>query len=136
MITKKFLLTFPDSLSENPIIYNLVKDFDLVINIFRAEIAEDEKGYLVLDLTGTEENLNAAIEFIKHQNIIIDETNKGLRWIEDRCTHCGNCTTTCPTGALSFCNYETRQICFDDEECIECLSCLQVCPFGACVSIF
>ena len=51
-MTKKVLLLFPKSETEKPIVYHLVKDYDLEVNIFRAKVTADEFGYLVLDLTG------------------------------------------------------------------------------------
>ena len=48
MPTKKFCLFFPKTETEKPIIYHLVKDFDLVINIFRAKITAEEEGYMVI----------------------------------------------------------------------------------------
>ena len=55
MITKKMLLYFPECETESPIVYHLVKDYDLMINIFRARVTPDEEGFLVLDVTGSEE---------------------------------------------------------------------------------
>ncbi len=38
MITKKIYLYFPKSETEKPIVYQLVKEFDLIVNIFRAKV--------------------------------------------------------------------------------------------------
>ena len=57
MITKRLLLFFPKSETEKPIVYHLVKDYDLVINIFRAKVTPEEFGYLVLDVSGSDENI-------------------------------------------------------------------------------
>jgi len=51
-MTKKLLLHFKKNDTEKPIVYRLVKDHDLVVNIFRAKITPDETGYLVLDISG------------------------------------------------------------------------------------
>jgi hypothetical protein len=47
-------LTFPPSLIQEPIIYRLVKDFDIVINIRRAEVKEDY-GWVALELEARDE---------------------------------------------------------------------------------
>jgi len=46
-------LTFPTELIQEPIVYRLVKDFDLVINIRRADVKADH-GWIALDLEGDE----------------------------------------------------------------------------------
>ena len=136
MITKKLFLRFPKCETEKPIVYNLVKDFDLIINIFRAKVTPDEEGYLVLDITGTEENIARGIDYVCTFNVTVDPINIGVRWNRDRCTHCGNCLSHCPTQALHVAVPATREIGFREDLCIECLNCLSNCPFGACTSAF
>ena len=53
-VTKKLMLFFPRCECEKPIVYHLVKDYNLVVNVFRAKVTPEEEGYLVLDVTGTE----------------------------------------------------------------------------------
>ena len=42
-------LTFPPALIQEPIVYRLVKDFDIVINIRRADVKADH-GWMALEL--------------------------------------------------------------------------------------
>lgn len=121
---------------EKPVIYHLVKDYDLVINIFRAKITAEEEGYLVIDVNGTEENIEKAMEYMRDSNVILNETNRGLQRDPDKCVHCGNCLSHCPTKALHIEDQRTRKIEFKEDLCIECLACVRNCPFGACYSIF
>lgn len=137
MITRKYYLYFPKSETEKPIVYHLVKDYELMINIFRAKVTPEEEGYLVLDATGTPENIEHALEFLKTFNVEINAASKrGFRWEPDLCTHCGNCVPRCPTGALEFVDSDTREVHFVEERCIECLACIPSCPYGACRSVF
>jgi len=135
-VTKKLMLAFPRCECEKPIVYHLVKDYDLVVNLFRAKVVPDESGYLVLDVTGTEENINKALEFIETFNVTINFAGKGVTWDESKCTSCGNCLTHCPTEALAVLDRSTMAVTFDEEKCIECLACLRICPYGACGSAF
>ena len=135
-MTKKLLLLFKKSETERPIVYRLVKDYDLIINIFRAKVTPDEFGYLALDVNGTEENIKKALKFLKSENIEINETDKGIRWDKNICIQCGNCLSHCPTDALFISNRKTRQVEYNIEKCIQCLSCTENCPFGACNSIY
>lgn len=136
MITKKYSLYFPKSETEKPIVYNLVKDYDLIINIFRAKVTPDEEGYLILDITGSEADIKRGLDYVKTFNVIVNETIRGLRWNENKCTACTNCIPHCPTKALHIADARTRSVTFDEEKCIECLNCLKNCPFNACTSLF
>ena len=133
---KRFLLYFDRSETDKPIVYQLVKDFGLEVNIFRAKVTPDEYGYLVLDLTGDEEKLQAGVEYLETFDIKISDRDRGLSWDETKCTSCGNCIPHCPTEALRIADPETRRVEFDGELCIDCLSCIDNCPFSACSSIF
>ncbi len=136
ILTKKLVLFFPRYDCEKPIIYHLVKDHNLVVNVYRAKITPEEEGYLVLDVRGTEADIDNAMAFIKTCNVIVNNHGKGVTWDEHRCTHCGQCVTHCPTDALHIADPATRRIAFDEDACIECLACIRVCPFDACASAF
>ena len=136
MTTRRLLFYFPRSETEKPIVYHLVKDYDLVINIFRAKVTPDEYGYLVLDVTGEEADIRRGLEFVRSFNVEIDESDRGLRWEEASCTHCGVCIPHCPTDALHIADRATRRVAYDGALCIACLACIANCPYGACSSIF
>jgi L-aspartate semialdehyde sulfurtransferase ferredoxin len=133
-VTRKVFFYFPKCQTENPVVYHLVKDYDLVVNLFRAKVNAEEEGYLVLDLTGEQERIDAAVAWVESQGVEVRTNSKGLSWNRDRCTGCGNCLTHCPTGALYRIDSQTQEVAFDGEKCVECLSCIENCPFGACTS--
>jgi ferredoxin len=135
-VTKKLMLFFPKCECEKPIVYHLVKDHNLIVNIFRAKVTPEEEGYLVLDVTGTEEEIQQGMDFVKTFNVTINDTGKGVTWDGENCTHCGQCITHCPTGALHIADKATREVVYDEAKCIECLACIRVCPFGECTSVF
>jgi ferredoxin len=135
-VTKKLMLFFPRCECEKPIIYHLVKDYNLVVNVYRAKVTPEEEGYLVLDVTGTEEDIQRAMDFVKTFNVTINYTGKGVTWDKDRCTHCGHCITHCPTDAIYIADTATREVAYNEADCIECLECIRVCPFDACASTF
>ncbi|OHB75104.1 MAG: methionine ABC transporter [Planctomycetes bacterium RBG_16_55_9] len=135
-VTKKLMLFFPRCECEKPIIYHLVKDHNLVVNVYRAKVTPEEEGYLVLDVTGTEEDIDQGMAFVKTFNVTINTTGKGVIRDENLCTHCGYCVPYCPSGALHIADEATREVGYDEAECIECLACIRVCPYGACASAF
>lgn len=136
VVTRKLMLFFPKCECEKPIIYHLVKDYDLVVNVFRAKVTPEEEGYLLLDVTGSEESIEQALDFVRTFNVMINFAGKGLAWDADKCVHCGHCIAHCPTEALHFADATSREVAFDESACIECLACVKVCPYGACTSAF
>ena len=136
MITKKIYLYFPKSETEKPIVYQLVKQFDLIVNIFRAKVTPEEEGYLSLEVSGTSDNIDRAFAFLQGFDVVIHAGNKGVHWDADRCAHCGACVVHCPTQALHLADRATRTIGFCEDTCVECLACIAACPFGACSSAF
>lgn len=48
--------------------------------------------------------------------------------ITTRCTACGACLATCPTGALLMAPLRPR---VDDGGCTDCWACIEICPTDA-----
>lgn len=71
MANKKLMLTFPSELVREPVIYQLGKNFSLVTNIRRADVTED-RGWVLLELQGNQNNIAKAIEWINSKGIRID----------------------------------------------------------------
>ncbi len=135
-ITKKIYLYFPKSETEKPIVYRLVKEFGLIINIFRAKVTPEEEGYLSLEVTGDEADMERAFAYLATLEVVIQAGNKGLHWEEERCASCGACVVHCPTGALAFRDAAIRDMAFTEDLCVECHACIPACPYGACTSSF
>ncbi len=129
-ISKKIVLTFPQSLVGQPIVYHLIKDFDLVFNILRASITPKEEGLLVIEISGKEENYKKGMDFLKKQGVNVQPLKKDVKWIEKKCIQCGACITICPTQALNI-DRKTMKISFDEEKCIACELCIKPCPARA-----
>jgi ferredoxin len=136
VVTKKYYLFFPKSETEKPIVYHLVKDYNLIINIFRAKVSPQEEGFLSLDITGTPEDIQRGLDYVKTFNVTISAMNKGMVWSQERCAQCGNCVAHCPTGALHIADAASRRIAYNENECIECMACLEHCPYDACAAAY
>jgi ferredoxin len=135
MVTKKLYLYFPKSEIERPIVYNLIREYNLIVNIIRSKVTPNEEGYLSLEITGKPEDIEKGFDYLKNLDVEIHIGNVGVIWDASRCTHCGNCVVHCPTEALHFKNTATREIDFDESKCVECLACLTNCPYGVCTSL-
>ena len=54
-----------------PVIDTLCKRFDLVSNIRRADV-QDHSGWVILQLDGAAESIDAGIQWVKDQGVIVD----------------------------------------------------------------
>ena len=127
MISKRVVLKFPSKLVDQPIVYKLVKDFDLIFNILRARVTPKEEGELVLELKGDKERYAEGVKYLKSLGDTIESLEKDIIKDEDRCTHCGACVTICPTAAL-YLDQKSMKVLFDPEKCIACELCIKGCP--------
>jgi len=130
MAKKRIVLTFPPDLTEKPVTYHLVKDFDLIPNILKAKIVPGEEGKMVLELSnGTEENILRGIEYLRSQGVGVEPLGEEITLAENDCVSCGACTSVCQSGALSL-DPQTAELRFDRDRCIVCELCVKACPFG------
>jgi len=127
MIKKRIVLHFPHDLIDKPIAYHLVKDYNLVFNILQAKITPNEKGLIVMELSGEDKNYVDGIRFLQNQGIAVQTLSKDVKKNEERCTHCGACIAVCPTEAL-FVDRRTMEVLFDIDKCIACELCVPACP--------
>jgi len=71
MAKRQVMFTFPQELVEEPVIYNLGQQFEVVPNIRQADISQS-KGWVVLELEGEEENIEAGIAWLTSKGIRVD----------------------------------------------------------------
>ena len=127
VVTKKIVLRFPKRLVERPIVYRLVKDYNLELNILKASITPEEEGLLVLELKGDQKEYDRGINFLVKGGVQIQSLSQDVTRNEERCTSCGACITVCPAGAFEV-EPGTRLVVFNNEKCIACGLCIPACP--------
>lgn len=64
MTPRHLRLTFPESQVTAPVIYRMVKDFDVIPSIRRASI-ENHFGWMIVELTGESEALDSAEAWLR-----------------------------------------------------------------------
>ncbi len=129
-MNKRRVLTFPPSAVEEPIIYHLVKDYGLMVNILRASIDPRKQGRMVVELSGEESQLSRGMNYLERMGITVEPMAQEIQHLEERCTSCTACVPICPTGALSV-DRNDWVVTFDEQKCVVCLSCVDVCPYKA-----
>ena len=126
-ISRRIVLRFPRRLVEQPIIYHLVKDYDLMFNILKASVTPEEEGLLVMELSGGGEEYERGIHYLTEVGVQVQPLSQDIVWNEARCTHCGACVVICPSGALAM-DPSTRRMNFYHDKCIACELCIKTCP--------
>lgn len=127
---KRVKLIFPKRSVHMPITYRLAKDFNIAANIIRAQVAPNQVGTLVVELSGDIDQLNDAIDWLEVQDIEVSSASGEIVVDEDLCVHCGLCTGVCPTRALTL-DSETYRLSFARSRCIVCEQCVPTCPVQA-----
>lgn len=127
---KRVTLTFPKRSVQMPITYRLAKDFNVAANIIRAQVAPNQVGTLVVELSGDIDQLDAAMDWMRAHDITISLASREISIDEEICVHCGLCTGVCPTEALHL-NPESFQLNFTRSRCVVCEQCIPTCPVQA-----
>ncbi|MFZ4584774.1 MAG: NIL domain-containing protein [Acidimicrobiia bacterium] len=64
-------VAFPESLVAQPVIYELVKEFDVVPNIRRAAV-EADSGWMILELGGDPDAVERAIAYLGDRGCVVN----------------------------------------------------------------
>jgi ABC-type methionine transport system ATPase subunit len=60
----RLFVSFPEELVERPMIYEIVRAYDVVPNIRRANV-EAHSGWVILQLTGASDQIDASITYLE-----------------------------------------------------------------------
>ena len=126
-ISKRVVLHFPKRMVDEPILYHLIKDYDLQFNILKASITPEAEGLMVVELKGIRNNLDQGIQYLIDSGVKVQPLSHDVTRNEDKCTSCGACITVCPAGALSQ-EPLTMVVRFNDSKCVACGLCIKACP--------
>jgi len=127
MKSRRFVLTFPPDATGEPITYNLIKKYDIMVNIVKADVSPGKIGHLVMEMTAPARVLKEGMAYMKNQNVECVPIDRTITYREDLCIHCGACSAVCFAGALTM-NRKTAELSFEPEKCVVCELCLTACP--------
>ena len=71
MAKRRVMLSFPEELLKEPVIYNLGQQFRIITNIQLAEISEGT-GWIVLELEGEEKEIEDGITWMTSKGVRVD----------------------------------------------------------------
>jgi ABC-type methionine transport system ATPase subunit len=72
----RFHLTFPQHLIDEPLIYNLGREFDVVTNIRRANV-EETTAWVIVEIDGAEDEIARAVRWLAERDVEIDRIADG-----------------------------------------------------------
>ena len=70
-VQKKVFLTFPAKLVREPIIFNIGKNFNVIVNIRGASVS-DEIGLVAIMLEGEDTEIEKVLQYLKDKDVIIE----------------------------------------------------------------
>jgi L-aspartate semialdehyde sulfurtransferase ferredoxin len=129
-LKRRLTLHFPRQAVHQPITYRLAVDFDIAAKILRAQVAPNQSGTMVVELSGDIDELDAAELWLESLGLSLDRAPGEIRIDPARCVDCGICSSVCPSGALSSAPPDWR-LSFDAQRCLVCEQCIPSCPLEA-----
>ena len=68
---RRVKFSFPTHLVQEPIIFQLGKDYNVVTNIRRAEVT-DVQGWVVMELEGNDDDIDRGLNWVRDRGVRVD----------------------------------------------------------------
>ena len=75
MARQRVKFTFPPDLVTQPVVYNMGKQYQVVTNIRRANVSR-ERGWMILEISGSDEEIDRALGWARDQGVRIDSIDE------------------------------------------------------------
>ena len=102
----------------------------MAAKILRAQVAPNQVGTMVVELSGDIDELDAAEAWLERQGLGLNRALGEIRIDPERCVDCGICASVCPSGALEF-DPVAERLQFASARCLVCEQCIPSCPLEA-----
>lgn len=130
MSTRIYILRFPKETSSEPVIFQLVKQYDVEFNILKADILPQREGVMILELKGPKDKVNTGLDYLRSFGVKVQRLAAAINRDDKKCFQCGACTGICPVGAL-YIKRPSMEVIFDPDKCTGCSLCVPICPVRA-----
>jgi len=74
---ERYYLSYPRALIKEPILYHLVKKFDLVFSIRGASVSE-EMGLVAVEFEGTRDQIEGALVWLRASGVTVEPIEKNV----------------------------------------------------------
>ncbi len=68
---KRFYLTYPPELIKEPLIYQVIKSYEVVVSIRQANVS-DKLGLMALELEGEAAEIDKAVRFLSGKGVTVE----------------------------------------------------------------
>jgi ABC-type methionine transport system ATPase subunit len=76
-IHERYYLSYPRALIKEPILYQLVKKFDLIFSIRGASVSE-EMGLVAIEFEGTSDQIERALVWLRNTGVTVEPIEKNV----------------------------------------------------------
>ena len=76
-IHERYYLSYPRTLIREPILYHLVKKFDLIFNIRGASVSE-EMGLVAVEFEGSADQIERGIQWLRQSGVTVEPIEKNV----------------------------------------------------------
>ncbi len=76
-VFERYYLSYPRSLIREPLLYRLVKTFDLAFNIRGASVSED-MGLVAIEFEGTSAQIERALQWLREIGVTVEPIEKNV----------------------------------------------------------
>ncbi len=134
MIQQRVMLAFPKDLVSQPFVSQVIKSFNIDINILQASITPQEDGEMFAIFSGEPDAVSSAVAYLREKRVGVTLPANNITRDATLCVHCGSCISQCLSGALAQ-EPNTLEVSFNQESCIGCKLCIPACAFNAIVPL-
>ncbi|NLA95057.1 MAG: 4Fe-4S binding protein [Bacteroidales bacterium] len=124
---KKVVVLFPADQASRPLIYELIRKYDIMISIIKADIDGRRSGKIVLEMNSDADHIRQAIDYMIESGMEVSPLESKIKFDDTKCINCGACTSSCLSGALIIKAPEWK-LRFEPEKCVVCKLCITACP--------
>ncbi len=71
IVEHKVRLSFPQRLLNQPLIYGLIHQYDLLTNILEAQVSQEE-GCMVVAVRGEKLQVTQGLDWLRHQGVLVE----------------------------------------------------------------
>ncbi len=76
-IHERYYLSYPRALIKEPILYQLVKKFDLIFSIRGASVSE-EMGLVAIEFEGSSDQIESALTWLRNTGVTVEPIEKNV----------------------------------------------------------
>ncbi|MDP6577187.1 MAG: NIL domain-containing protein [Dehalococcoidales bacterium] len=77
MVKRCVIFTFSQEMVQEPVIYTMSQQFNIITNIRRADISED-KGWAIVELEGNENDIEQGITWVTSRGARVDPADENF----------------------------------------------------------